>query len=174
MRGQIVNAVLFQFGWIACVLGGDSVAVPVAIALLLFHWRFIGREAAEWFCIALSVALGVALDATLEALDVFRFAQGASVPLWLVALWALFATTLNHSLRLLQQHLRWAALLGAVAGPLSYWSGVALGAAEFGIETLQACAVLAACWGLLLPLLSAMMLRRRRVLSLCNFLSKPF
>ena len=170
--GLVANALLFQFGWLACVLGGDRVAVPVAAALLLLHWWFFSREAAEWLCIAFTVAIGVALDITLESAGVLQFANDTPIPLWLVALWALFATTLNHSLRWLQPHWAWAALLGAGAGPFSYWSGVQLDAAWFGIGTLAACGVLAACWGLLLPFLSAMMRRRYRVLSLCNPSSK--
>jgi hypothetical protein len=169
--GPLVNALLFQFGWLACVVGGDRVAVPVAAAVLLLHWRYLSRDAAEWFCMALSVALGVAIDAGLEAFDVLQFV-GGGVPVWLIALWALFATTLNHSLRVFQRHLLWAALAGAGAGPLSYWSGVRLDAARFGIDTPTACAVLGVCWSLLLPLLSAMMRRRYRVLSLCMSSSK--
>lgn len=165
----LLNALLFQAGWWACVLGGNRVAILFVAAALLLHWCCVSRERAEWLCIAIAAAAGCLLDAALQGFGVVRFAAGAghAIPLWLVALWLLFATTLDHSLRWLQSRWLLAALLGAGAGASSYWGGVELGVAQFGIATPVACSILAVCWGLLLPLLSAMMQRRSRVLSSC-------
>lgn len=165
----LLNALLFQLGWWVCVLGGDGIAIAFVAGALLLYWRYARPDRAEWLCIALSAGIGCLLDSSLHAFGVLRFAETAtfSIPLWLVALWLLFATTLNQSLRWLQARSLLAALLGAGAGPLSYWGGAQLGAAQFGIAAPVACLVLAVCWGLLLPLLNAMMRRRRRVLLLC-------
>jgi len=168
----LLNALLFQLGWWVCVLGGDGVALAFVAGALLLHWCCSRPDAAEWLCIALSAAIGCLLDSSLHSFGILRFAEtaGFGIPLWLVALWLLFATTLNHSLRWLQARGWLAMLLGAAAGPLSYWGGEQLGAAQFGVAAPVACLILAVCWGLLLPLLNAMMRRRRRVLLLCMFL----
>ena len=75
-----------------------------------------------------------------------------TAPHWIIALWALFATTLNLSLRWL--HGRWwlSALFGAIAGPLAFYAGSRLGAVRFS-EPAIALAWLALGWGLLTPLL---------------------
>jgi len=170
VRALLFNALAFQLGWIACVVGGDRLALPTVVIILGLHAVVSGCQRAEWLVIALSAALGIGLDSALHFFGILRFDDFASwgVPLWLAALWLLFATTLNHSLRWLQWHPLWAALIGAVFAPLSYWGGARLGAASFGITMPAALAVLAVCWGLLLPLLGAMMRHRIRVLSLCS------
>ena len=48
-------------------------------------------------------------------------------PYWIVALWMLFATTLNVTFRWLQPRPALAAALGAVFGPVSYIAGAAVG-----------------------------------------------
>jgi hypothetical protein len=53
-------------------------------------------------------------------------------PPWLVALWALFGTTLRGSLGWLAGRYRLSAALGAVGGALSYVGGTKLGAVTLG------------------------------------------
>ena len=70
----------------------------------------------------------------------------------MVALWAIFATTLNVSLRSLRPH-RWlAALLGAIGGPVAYYAGARLGALEFGTPA-PALAAIGIGWAILTPAL---------------------
>ena len=71
---------------------------------------------------------------------------------WLVILWALFATTLNSSLRVLQSRPWIAAALGAAGGPLAYYAGASLGALQF-LEPAAMLAALALGWALATPLL---------------------
>jgi hypothetical protein len=146
-------------------LGGDRVALWVAATALVLHFLCISRQRAEWLCIAMTVIIGCLLDSVLHRFGVLQFPNfdGLGVPFWLATIWLLFATTLNHSLRWLQKHGYWAALLGASIAPLSYWAGVRFGVARFGLETPWAMAILAICWGLLLPLLSAMMRHHTRM-----------
>jgi hypothetical protein len=106
--------------------------------------------------IALTGTLGLCWDSVLAALGLIGYAPGPLTPplapAWILALWLLFATTLNVSLRWLQTRLAAAAVLGALAAPLAY-----LGAARLGAVTLpHAAAALwaqAGGWALLLPLL---------------------
>ena len=73
------------------------------------------------------------------------------LPLWVAALWLLFAATLNSSLAWLSGRPLLAAALGALAGPLSFKAGVGLGAGEYLTTPLHASAVLAILWSLALP-----------------------
>ena len=62
------------------------------------------------------------------------------MPYWILAMWALFATTLNASLGWLHGRPALAGALGMLSGPLAYWAGARLGA----IELVQPAAALAA------------------------------
>jgi Protein of unknown function (DUF2878) len=75
-----------------------------------------------------------------------------TAPVWMVALWATFATTLNVSLRALHGRLIAASLLGAVGAPFAYYAGQKLGAVQM-VNAGAALAVVAAGWALLTPLL---------------------
>ncbi len=160
----LLNVLLFEAGWLACVIGGSGIALFVVPPLLLGHWYWLARGAREWQGIALGTALGVSVDSALHAAGVFVF-SGAfvvdgvalGVPLWLGLLWLLFLTTFNHALRWLRGRLWLATLLGALGGPSSYLAGVYLGAAGFGLSTLPALLLLAAVWAVLTPLLVQIM-----------------
>ena len=39
MLERVANAVLFQIGWLTCVLGGNSLWLLVALAVLVIHLR---------------------------------------------------------------------------------------------------------------------------------------
>ena len=156
----IVNAVVFEIGWFACVLGAaHGLALPgVAFAAVIVIWQTARarRRTAELQLLGIALLLGLLCDSALGASGWIVYAASPLAPLaplWILALWALFATTLNLSLAWLQQRLVLAALLGVAAGPLSYWGGVRLGALQFAAP-LQAVLALALVWGALTPLLS--------------------
>jgi len=67
-------------------------------------------------------------------------------------MWALFATTINHSMAWLKNRYFLALLLGAVFGPLAFIAGESLGAVVF-LDRTMALTLLAAGWAVLMPLL---------------------
>ena len=75
------------------------------------------------------------------------------VPLWFLALWALFASTLHYSLSWLNRRYLLAASLGAVAGPLSYFGGEKIGAIEIMDNTVVSLIWLMIIWGAGVPFL---------------------
>ena len=99
-RKLLLNALLFQTGWFACVFAARQPwLLAVAALALLAHFRWVGRWAAEGRLVASVLIAGSALDSFLLQLGVFDFgAERLLVPLWLALLWALLATTLNHCL----------------------------------------------------------------------------
>ncbi len=163
---MLSNVILFQLGWFACVLGaahGFAWAGALA-AMLIVAWHVARahsprRELALAACAAL---LGVAFESLLAQTGWVRFGSGmlieGTAPYWMVALWGLFATTLNVSLRGLRARPWLGAMLGAIGGPLAYYAGARLGALEFAAAG-AALAAIAFGWAILTPVLFRAALR---------------
>jgi hypothetical protein len=156
----LANIIAFYLGWFACVLGAARhlpwLGTAVALLIIALHlWR-AAQPIREMRLILLSGALGLGLDSLPVALGLVDYPSGTVIanlaPYWIVAMWMLFATTLNSSLRWLQGRPALAALLGAVAGPLAYYGGAQLGGIAF-LEFLPGLLLLALLWSLALPLL---------------------
>jgi len=158
----IVNLVLTQVAWLACVLGGargtslpglGAVAVVVAI-----HLAASARPGPEAARLALAAALGFAIDAALGFAGVCTWVGGAAggrlPPPWLVALWPSFATLLAASLSWLT--LRWwlAGLFGLVGGPLAYFAGSKFAALGFPSGDAIGLAAVGVAWALAMIVLA--------------------
>lgn len=152
----MINFLLFQAGWLACVLGAANgyaaEGAVVALAIIAWHVARSPQPAREAAIAAAAAAIGLVFENALVGAGWVSVQDGVY---WLVVLWALFATTLNGSLRVLQGRPALGALLGAIGGPLAYYAGARLGALDF----LQPAAVLAALavgWALATPLLASL------------------
>lgn len=157
MHERIANAVLFQLGWLACVLGGNSLWLLLAVAALVIHLRWISSWAAEGRLILCIVIVGTAVDSVLRYLDVFRFADASPlIPLWLMLLWALLATTLRHCLAWSARPWWLASALGAVGGALSYYAGGRLAGVQFPYGDIPTLILIGLLWAVLFPLLHLM------------------
>lgn len=150
-----VNLGAFQAAWLATVLGAAQglpwlgpVAVLAAVGLhLVQSWAHV----CELGLLFAALLLGVVFEHILFIAGLTRYAgDPAWVPLWMLALWPLFATTLNVSLAWFKPRPILASLAGAVAGPLAYAGGEALGAIRLEGFALWA---LALGWAVAFPLL---------------------
>lgn len=140
---KISNILLFQLAWFACVLGaawdfewaGTSLAVAVA-ALHVFTAQHPRHEA--YLCLS-AAGLGLVVDSFLMNSGFIAFERGVMfpnvAPHWMIALWLVFATTLNVSLSWLKERYLLAALLGFFGGPLAYYAGEKLGAVAISGDT---------------------------------------
>lgn len=154
MTKMVANAVLFQIGWFACVLGGTGPWLLVPAAVLCIHFFWISSWAAEGKLMVTVVLAGAAIDSFLMQVGVFEFpGESKLVPLWLAALWAMLATTLNHCLAWTARPIWLASLLGAISGPLSYFAGAAIAEVELPLEQGMTLVILAATWAIVFPLL---------------------
>lgn len=89
MLKSIANALLFQIGWFACVLGGNSYWLLIAVGVLAVHFLWTSSWAAEGRLILTVTLIGIVLDSALMTLGVFDFGSGGYLlPLWLAVLWA--------------------------------------------------------------------------------------
>jgi hypothetical protein len=157
----LVNAVAFQAGWFATVLGAANGLPWLGLAAVLavggLHLRASPRPGVEARLLLVAMALGLGFDSLLLATGWIVYPNGlfapGLAPYWIVALWALFATTLNVSLRWLRGRDVLAVVFGAIGGPLSYLAGARLGAMTF-VDTAPALLALAIGWGAMMPLLT--------------------
>lgn len=157
----MINFLAFQVCWFACVLGAawgmPWVGTTLVGGALCWHLAQCGAPAREAALLLVVTLLGTTLDSILLSLGWVEFDGGlvrsGIAPHWMMALWAIFATTLNASLSWLRRSPWLAALCGAVGGPLSYLAGERLGALTL-VNSADALPVLALGWALLTPLLS--------------------
>ena len=155
-----VNVLLFQIGWFACVLGAAYglpwISLLAAGAIIGWHLARAAQPKRELALVAFAALVGGLFETVLVRAGWVRFETGMlfddTAPYWMVALWSLFATTLNVSLRTLRPHLVLAALLGAIGGPAAYYAGARLGALELTAAGVALAAV-GVGWAILAPLL---------------------
>ncbi|CAI8925415.1 DUF2878 domain-containing protein [Pseudomonas sp. IT-93MI4] len=157
MLERLTNAVLFQVGWLACVLGGDSLWLLLVLAVLVIHLGWISSWAEEGRLILSVVLVGTAVDSLLRAAGVFEFQDlSPLIPLWLMLLWALLATTLRHCLQWSARPWWLASGLGAVGGAVSYYGGGQLAGVQFPYGEVPTLIGIGLLWALLFPLLHVM------------------
>lgn len=161
MVSTIKNLVLFKIGWIACVLfaaqGQPAYAVAAVLIVVGLHLHNAPVVAKELMLLGTAALMGLAWESALVAsgLVAYPTAPGgpALAPYWIVAMWVLFATTINRGLAWVKQHWAIAAFAGALGGPLAFAGGAGFGAVILA-ESWFSLGVIGAGWAILLPLLA--------------------
>jgi len=158
------NLVGYQLVWLLAVGGAArGSAWPGAAAAAAFvAWQALasGQPAVELRLALLAMACGLVVDGVIAANGWASYAAAEpalppGAPLWIEALWAAFAMTLNRSLAIAKRHGLLAAALGALGAPLAYYAAASHGRAlEVAAPAWRAWLWLAAGWALALPLLA--------------------
>ena len=159
----LLNVVVFKVAWVSTIFGGANelpmvgpLVVLVAVAIHL--WRS-AEPSRELTLVLLTGLIGLTCDSVMVAAGWMTYPSGTFIaglaPYWIVAMWMLFATTLNVAFRFLRQKLALATLLGAIFGPLSYYAGASAGAVTLN-EPVIALTALSVAWAILLPALSVL------------------
>jgi hypothetical protein len=166
---KIINFLIFQFIWLTCIAGvatnHESLGILFGlsgVALNVYRSHALKRDLDLLWK---GLLLGIVIDTFLIQFNLIAFNSHfwhAVSPLWMWVIWTGFLSTLHDSLSWL--HGRWilAAFLGAVMGPLSYWSGVSLGAAHFQ-DLNQSLLVIGIVWLIATPLIFKMSQASSRV-----------
>lgn len=156
----LMNFVAFQVGWFAAVLGAANQlpwAGPIVIAAAIaLHLRTADRPLAEMALVLLCGVIGAVMDSLLVAIGWVTYPAGLVAenvaPYWIIAMWMLFATTLNVSLGWLKTRKALGVAFGLVGGPLAYYTGFKLGGIQF-VNFELAMVALAVGWAAVVPLL---------------------
>lgn len=157
------NLVGYQLVWFAAVIGAGQgnvwSGVLAAGVFVVGQWTWSRQRAADARLIVVALLLGQVIEGSLARNGVVTFAaawpSANFAPLWILAVWAAFAMTLNHSLGFLQGRTWLSAVFGAVGGPLAYLSAArGWGAVQFAEPMWRALAWLALAWAVAMPLLA--------------------
>ena len=156
----LLNFVAFQIGWFAAVLGAANNvpwAGPLVIAgAIALHLGVVDRPREELALILICGLIGAVMDSVLVAAGWVAYPSGSIVdfaaPYWIVAMWMLFATTLNLSMGWLKSRKLVGAAFGLIGGPLAYYTGFKLGGIEFVVFD-TAIVALGIVWAIAVPVL---------------------
>ncbi|MFK7915382.1 MAG: DUF2878 domain-containing protein [Pseudomonadales bacterium] len=149
-RATIINAVLFQATWFACVLGGaygwfwPGVLGVLALILSLSHSPALRHDA---LIAMVLMPVGAVLDTIWIKVGILDFNGAAVAPAWIILMWLAVALTVNHSLAFFRDRPLFGALAVLGAAPLSYLAGARLGAVVIPEPALLA--VIALTWAVL-------------------------
>ena len=156
----LFNIAAFEIAWFSSVFGGAQGMPwlgPVAVLIVLAVHLHAARKPFEEVLLVLSCALiGAAFDSMLVAAGWVTYKAGLFsnyfAPYWIIAMWMLFATTLNVSMRWLRGKPKLAAIFGFFGGPASYLAGQKLGGIILNNE-FAALLALAIGWAVIMPVL---------------------
>lgn len=152
-RQAIISAaILFQITWFACVLGPP--VLWIFAVLVYFSLYFMVFRCARFLSyILVAGVIGIVTDFSLFKAGVFQFENGR-FPIWLVALWFVFVSSIPIAFSFLRNRYFLAFILGGFGGASSYFAAVRLRAdVSFGLSELYAVGLLVGIWALLMPLL---------------------
>jgi hypothetical protein len=154
MKKIVLNLVIFQVGWMIAVLGGNIYAALYTTFAIVIHQWFVLKDASEWKLIGITMFVGCAWDITVAQTQILIFPSQEffGIPLWLVCLWLLFATTVQHCLRWLQTRLVLAAFVAAVFGPFSYWLGAQISHVKMAEPLWLSIVVISLGWAVIFPI----------------------
>jgi hypothetical protein len=161
-----INIVAFKIGWVASIIGAANqlplLGPAVVLMAIAIHLHHVYDTSRELLLILSTGIIGAIWDSVMVAAGWLSYPSGTVVagfaPYWILAMWMLFATTLNLAFRWLQSKLLLASGLGAVFGPASYYAGAKAGAVVINELTVVMFALTVA-WAVLFPAL--LMLARR-------------
>ena len=159
MNFTIINLLLFKLGWVAAVFSAAyGVAWVGALTILGIAAVNLGRAAnpgRELRLLLAAALVGLVWETVLTLQGVLIYAEAGSAgvaPYWIVAMWILFATTLNVGMSWMKKNILLPIVFGGIGGPMSFLAGQHFGAVTFPDQT-TAIVVISLGWALLVPLM---------------------
>ncbi len=148
----MLDALLFQIIWCACLFGGNAWAWPLTLLNILFHLFLLKthqRNLGAWLTfVSLMVAVGVGLDLLKSRLGLFAFPDTQHIPLWLVCLWINYWMTWHWSLHWLSRIMPYTLCIGAIGGAYAYFIGYYLEKVDWPYGLPLTLSGLVLSWGL--------------------------
>jgi len=155
----IINIIPFLIAWFACVLSASKglpwLGVMITALVLCWHLYQAKNVKMELLLMLCALIIGAAYDQSMLSLGYISYFNNgwsnAIVPVWILALWLAFTSTLNLSLRWMRSKHLIAVIFGAIGGPLAY-----LGAEKLGAVVLHGATsyiALSIGWAVITPLL---------------------
>ncbi|MFA6916590.1 MAG: DUF2878 domain-containing protein [Parachlamydiales bacterium] len=157
----LLNSGLFYLGWVLTIkfiLQDKYWQGPVInLAIILLHIARVPNRMFETVLILSLAMLGSVVDTALAYFNIIQY-EGQYLcctwfaPAWITSLWALFATSINHSLVWVGKTVWMSILVGSIGGTVSYLTAIKVGAAYFLVPEWQGIMILAIVWAIAMPL----------------------
>ena len=137
----VMNAVLFQCCWFLAIFSDWYWAVIPLLLMVAHIYRVSPRRLHELKLAVVIAFSGITIDTLFKVTGIYSFGDALlltdrSIPVWLCILWFGFAMTVNHSLNWLVKKAPWFVVGCAIAGPISYSTGRAIGVIDFSNQSL--------------------------------------
>jgi len=157
----ILNFILFQIGWFACVyLGANYRGELGALIMAVFTLGqvFVSRQRNLLLCYLVAVTvIGSVLDAGLNHIGIFEFLVPSkmpwSYPIWMSGLWLGFSLVIHRTLGWLSKRFFLSALFGFSGGAVSYYIGGNMGGIAFPEGLIFSLLVIGMFWAIITPFL---------------------
>lgn len=167
------NLIGYQIVWFGAIIGASGGnpwwGVALAAGFVVAQAWVSDSRRADLRLVAVALYLGMAVDGILAASGWAQYVTPrpalplGGAPIWILALWAAFAMTFNHSLTVFRNRPALAGAVGLVGGPLVYWGAArAWGAISFVAPAWRGLAWLSLSWGLAMVVLCRLALRWER------------
>ncbi|MEM7587069.1 MAG: DUF2878 domain-containing protein [Acidobacteriota bacterium] len=159
--GTLFDGALVQLGWWICVpaagKGYPLIGVAAISVLLVVQTWGLPEDARRraWRHILAMGAIGTVIDSLHAVLGFLTFRDAFApwlAPVWITAMWCHF-TTVVPAFAALRSRLWVAVVFGAIGGPLAYFGGERLGAAEFHPEAWMSWAAIGVTWAIAFPIM---------------------
>ncbi len=158
---KVINLVIFQLAWFACILGAGY-GLPwlgvLVVSLSVFGHLLCVRFDRGWVVLLmLSFVLGWGFDWAVLSLGAMGYPAHARlltpVPIWMPFMWVNLATTLHLSMAWMKRRYAVAVLFGLLGGPGAYFTGMKLDAVLLGENLFRSLLIIGLEWAIAMPLL---------------------
>tara|TARA_B100000965_G_scaffold124876_1_gene103594 strand:+ start:1384 stop:1902 length:519 start_codon:yes stop_codon:yes gene_type:complete len=157
---KIINIIGFYVIWWSCMLGASNdlpyLGPMVMVVLLIAHRFLFVRNIKEIYLVLIVGSVGTVVDSLMFLSGSFIYSgpytDGLHIaPLWITAMWAAFAATVNHSMMFFKD--KWLVMIvaGAIFGPAAYFTGESLGAIRFYLSPMLSAIVIGIVWAISMP-----------------------
>lgn len=158
----MINSICYVVGWFWCMLWGIAghpiIAVQGAAFLIALQLYYTNAEDSSLFnrdalLVAISIPLGFLLEMFLIQTHVIRYGDSDFPPIWIIAIYPLFALLVNHVFSFLKDYYIAAFFIAFLGIPSSYFWVNTHGDLTFGYSSILTWIIIGNCWGVLLCLL---------------------
>ncbi|MGJ8682512.1 DUF2878 domain-containing protein [Paraglaciecola sp.] len=145
----MLNIIGFNLSWFGLILFGHWF-IPVTAVWLAFHLYACDSRKVEAKLILSVTLLGTLIDSTLLNVGILIIEDHVIIPLWFIMLWAVFTSTIRHSLQFLKHSYVLQFVVGFCTAPLSYLGGASLSPIELGYSQVNTFLIIGLIWGVLM------------------------
>ncbi|GAK84371.1 hypothetical protein JCM19238_1938 [Vibrio ponticus] len=129
-----IVSTIFELMWFLAVVGRDTWQWLTIVLVVIIVLGTAYREHFDWRAWLLLSVIGVCIDSINLKIGLLAF-DTAFLPLWLIALWAVFCWYALFLGKALSHYPLWiVSIVGGLAGALSYIAGLKLGAVSLGFS----------------------------------------